>query len=67
MTAEDVDTNTIWGKGFKKSAEVIAAIKAINEKFSSYNTFGEIEADIELKTNMANVIGYIRHATTIDA
>ena len=64
MTAEDVDTNTIWGHRFKQSTEVIAAIKTINEKFSSYNTFGELEADIELKTNIANVIGYIRHTAT---
>lgn len=67
MTAEDIDISTIWNNRFKQSTEVIAAIKAINEKFSSYNTFGELDADIDLKTNIANVIGYIRHTATIDA
>ena len=59
MTAEDIDISTIWNNRFKQSTEVIAAILAINEKFSSYNTLGELEADIDLKTNIANVIGYI--------
>lgn len=67
MAIDKIDASAIWDHRFTCNTEVVSTLKEINFKFSSYSTFGELENDIELKTNIAKVIGYIRHITAKEA